>query len=107
MIAGDGALNWPSNSPDYYQSSNVISSRDLDFRNLRVYKFSFSKSNGKTSFPIFVVYKSVKEILTIQIKMVLRLYEFLHQKINSFLKQAVFVNEMIHSDNFNTSLYTA
>lgn len=107
VIAGDGTLNWPSKSAEFYQSSNVIVNRELDFKNVRLYKFSFSKSIRKTSNSIFIIYKSVKEVLTLQLKVILLFCEFLHQKINSLVKQAVFINEIIHSENFNKSLYTA
>ncbi|MBE8727307.1 hypothetical protein [Flavobacterium hungaricum] len=107
VIAGDGTLNFQSKSAEFYQSSNVIVNRELDFATLRLYRFSFSKSFGKSSFSIFIIYKSVKEVLSLQIKVLLLFCESLHQKINSFVKQAVFVNEIIHSRNFRKSLYTA
>ena len=107
MIAGDGALNWQSNSPDYYQSSRVVLNREVDFTTIRLYRFGFSKAIRKSSFPIFIIYKSLKEVLTLQVKISLQLCKFFHQKIISFVKQAVFVNETIYSANFNTSLYTA
>lgn len=107
VIAGDGVLNSQSNSPDYYQSSRVVLNRELDFKSLRLYKFGFSKSIQRASFSICILYKSVKEVLTLQIKVFLLFFESLHQKINSFLKQAAFVNEIIHSENFSAILYKA
>lgn len=107
MIVGDGALNYQSKSADYYQSSQIIASRELDFKNSHLYKFRSIKFTGNTSFPIFMIYKTVKEVLTSQTKILLLLCKSLHQKIYSFIKQAVFVNEIINSGNFKTSLYTA
>lgn len=107
MIAGDGALNFQSKSADYYQSSRVIINRELDFKNSRVYQFGFSRSLEKASFSFFILYKSVKEVLSFQTQIILKNHKNLHQKINSFIKQAVFVNEVITSGNFKKSLYTA
>jgi len=106
VIAGDGTLNYQSKSADYYQSSQIIVSRELDFKNSRLYKFTSIKFTGNTSFLIFMIYKTVKEVLTSQTKILLLFFEILYQKINSFIKQAVFVNEIINSGNFKTSLYT-
>lgn len=107
VIAGDCALNYQSNSPEYYQSSNVIVSPELEFKSFRLYKFGFSKSIEKTSFAIFIIYKNVKEVLTLQIRILLQRCELLNQKINSFIKQSVFLNEIITSKHFPKSLYTA
>jgi hypothetical protein len=107
VISGDGVLNSQSNSVEYYESSRIVLNRELDFKNYRLYKLGFSKSIEKASFSIFIIYKSVKEVLTLQIKVLFTLCEILNQKIYSFIKQAVFVNEITHSSNFKTSLYTA
>lgn len=106
-MAGDGILYSQSNSPEYYQSSFVVSRKEIDLKNLRVYVFNQVKSIGKTLFPILLTCFRLKETLSSQIKIVLQLHKKLHQNIISFVKESVFVNEIITSDNFKTSLYTA
>ncbi|CAI2765723.1 hypothetical protein [Flavobacterium collinsii] len=107
VIASDGTLVSPSKSADYYQSSFVILRRELDFSSSRLYKFAKSTSRTKTMFSIVLDYLSNKDVLSFQIRVIQDLQIFLFQKLSSFIKQSVFVNETIHSGNFKTSLYIA
>ncbi|KLT69584.1 hypothetical protein AB674_11600 [Flavobacterium sp. ABG] len=107
VIATDCTLDSQSKSADYYQSSYVILRKELAVRNLRLYKFSQLKSIGKTSFPILLNFVPIKEASGFQTRVLLRLCTHLHQNINSFIKQSVFVNEINTSRHFDTSLYSA
>ncbi|MFH6986135.1 hypothetical protein ACHRVW_00180 [Flavobacterium collinsii] len=107
VIASDGTLVSPSKSADYYQSSFVILRRELDFSSSRLYKFAKSTSRTKTVFSIVLDYLSNKDVFSFQIRVIQNLQIFLFQKLSSFIKQSVFVNETIHSGNFKTSLYIA
>lgn len=107
VIASDGTLVSQSKSADYYQSSFVILRRELDFANSRLYKFAQSTSRTKTIFSIVLIYLSNKDIFSFQIRVIQNLQILLFQKLSSFIKQSVFVNETIHSGNFKTSLYIA
>ncbi len=105
-MAGDGVLYAQSNSPEYYQSSFVVSRKEIDLKNLRVYVFNKAKS-GKISFPILSIYFRLKDVLSLKTQIVFQLHKNLHQNIISFIKQSVFVNEVITLSNFKKSLYTA
>ncbi|MBF4517311.1 hypothetical protein IRZ71_13180 [Flavobacterium sp. ANB] len=107
VIASDGTLVSQSKSADYYQSSFVILRRELDFSSSRLYKFAQSISRTKTLFSIVLNYLSHKDTFSFQIRVIQNLQILLFQKLNSFIKQSVFVNEMTHSGNFKTSLYIA
>ncbi|GIQ60355.1 hypothetical protein Flavo103_34910 [Flavobacterium collinsii] len=107
VIASDGTLVSPSKSADYYQSSFVILRRELDFSSSRLYKFAKSTSRTKTVFSIVLDYLSNKDVFSFQIRVIQNLQIFLFQKLSSFIKQSVFVNETIHSGNFKISLYIA
>ena len=107
MIASDGALYSQSKSADYYQSSFVVLRRELDFKNFRLYKFGQLTFRFKAIFSIVLKYLNVEEIYSFQIKTILKLRKSLHQNLISFIEQSVFVNEIITSGNFKTSLYKA
>ena len=106
-MTGDGILYVRSNAPEYYQSSFVVSRKEIDLKNLRVYDFNQVKKIGKTLFPILLAYFRIKENLSFQTRIVFQLHKNLHQSISSFIKQSLFINEKITSSNFKKSLYTA
>lgn len=107
MIANDGVLDFQSKSADYYQSSFVITKRELDFKAFRLYKYNSFASRVKRLFSIVLNYLNDEDVLNFQINMVFKFRKVLHQKISSFIKQSVFVNEIITSNNFKTGLYRA
>jgi hypothetical protein len=107
VIANDCSLDSQSKSPDYYQSSYVILKRELDFRNLRLFSFNRLKLSEKISFSILLSFLGFKEVYSFQTQLLLKLCMHLHQNINSFIKQSVFVNETITSKHFGKSLYSA
>ena len=107
VIASDGTLVPQSKSADYYQSSFVISRRGLDAEKSRLYEFNPFISRIKISFLIPVSFLGLKQVRTFQIQIIEKLQKFLHQSINSFIRQAVFINETITSNNLYKSLYSA
>jgi hypothetical protein len=107
VIASDGTLVSQSKSEDYYQSSFVISRRELDSEKSRLYVFNQFISRIKISFLIPVNFLGFKQVRTFQIQIIQKLQKFLHQNINSFIRQAVFINETITSNNLYKSLYSA
>ena len=107
VIVSDGALVSQSKSADYYQSSFVISRREIDFEKSRLYVFNQFVSQVKTAFLIPVNYLEFKQVRTFQIQIIQKLQNLLHQNINSFIRQAVFINETITSNNLYKSLYSA
>ncbi|MBZ4037326.1 hypothetical protein K6T82_21380 [Flavobacterium sp. 17A] len=107
VMAGDGVLYSQASSPEYYQSSFVVSRKEIDLKNLRVYVFNQVKRAGKTVFPILLIDFRLKEVLNSQIRIVFQLHKNLHQNIASFINQSVFINEISTSSNFKKSLYTA
>ncbi|OXB12171.1 hypothetical protein B0A68_19620 [Flavobacterium reichenbachii] len=107
MIATDGTLGSQSKSAAYYQSSYVISKRELDFKIFHLHVFQKGKSSEKTSFSVFVTYLKLKIVFGFYVKGVVQLQALLHQNINSFIKQSIFVNEIETSKNLRTSLYIA
>ncbi|MCR4032877.1 MULTISPECIES: hypothetical protein [Flavobacterium] len=107
VMAGDGVLYSQSSSPEYYQSSFVVSRKEKDLKNLRVYVFNQVKRSGKTLFPILLKYFRLKKVLSSQTQIVFQLHKNLHQNIISFINQSVFINEISISGNFKKSLYIA
>lgn len=105
VIASDGTLVSQSKSADYYQSSYVILKTELDFKNSRLYTFSQFVSRIKSSFLIPVKFLEFAVVFSLQIQVFQKIRALLHQKINSFIKQSVFVNEIITSNNYRKSLY--
>jgi len=105
-MSGDGVLYRQSNSAEYYQSSFIVSRKEIDLKKLRVYVFNKVKF-GKISFPILSIYFRLKDFLSFQTQLVFQLYKNLHQEIISFVKESVFINEIITSSNFKKSLYIA
>ncbi|WP_143155013.1 hypothetical protein [Flavobacterium chilense] len=107
MIATDCTIDSQSKSAEYYQVSQVASSRELDFTTSRLYIFNQLKTGVKIPFLIPVTYIQLKAVFSFQIQMKLKWQALLHQKINSFIKQAVFINEVFTSNISYKSLYTA
>lgn len=107
MIASDGTLGSQSKSADYYQSSFVISRRELDLKTSRLYLFNQSVSRIKIAFSIPVTYLEFKQLSSFQVGIIQKTQNLIHQNISSFIKQSVFVNERITSNNLYKSLYSA
>jgi hypothetical protein len=107
VIASDGALVSQSKSADYYQSSYVTLGRQLDLKSSHLYVFSQFVFRLKITFSIPVHYLEFKEVCNFQIRIIQKSQKLLHQKINSFIRQAVFINEITTSSNLYKSLYSA
>jgi len=107
VIASDGTLGSQSKSADYYQSSFVISRRELDLKTSRLYLFNQSVSRIKIAFSIPVTYLEFKQLSSFQVGIIQKTQNLIHQNISSFIKQSVFVNERITSNNLYKSLYSA
>ncbi|MCC9062095.1 hypothetical protein [Flavobacterium piscisymbiosum] len=105
VIASDGNLVSQSKSADYYQSSYVILKTELDFKNARLYTFSQFVSRIKVSFLIPVKFLEFAVVFSLKIQVFQKTRALLHQRINSFIKQSVFVNEIVISNNYRKSLY--
>jgi len=103
----DGALDSQAKSADYYQSSFVILKRELDFKDSRLYVLGQFISRVQTSFSIPVLSLGFSVVCSFQISILLKLRTLLYQNINSFIKQSVFVNELVTSNNLYKSLYSA
>lgn len=107
MIAGDGALYSQSKSAEYYQSSFVVSRKEIELKSSRLYKFRQAVSSEKARFSIALNFLKVENVFTFQIKKLLKLQNLLHQKLISFINQSVFINEIITTKHFGKSLYNA
>jgi hypothetical protein len=106
-MVNDGALNSPSNSADYYQFSNVILRRELNYKGSKLYAFNQINPVEKTPFLFQLAFLQFQDIYSLQIPVVLKLQTLLYQKVSLFAMQHIFINEMITSRNSYKSLYTA
>ena len=104
VIASDGTSVSQSKAADYYQSSFVISG--LEFKKSRLYIFNRSVLL-KIAFSFPVNYLEFKQVCSFQIQIIQKLQKLLHQNINSLIRQAVFISEIITSNNFYKGLYSA
>ena len=107
LMVNDDALNSPSNSADYYQFSNVILRRELNYKRSKLYMFHQVNSTEKTSFLFQLAYLRFQDCYNLQIPVLLKLQTLLYQKVSLFAMQHIFINEMITSRNSYTSLYIA
>jgi hypothetical protein len=107
VIAGDGTLYSQSKSADYYQSSFIVSRKEIEIKSSLLYKFGKVASWNKTRFSIVLNFLKVENVFTFQIKKLLKLQNVIHQKLTSFINQSVFINEIITSKHYGKSLYTA
>ncbi|WDF63197.1 hypothetical protein [Flavobacterium sp. KACC 22763] len=107
VIVGDGALYSKSESAEYYESSFVILRRESNLKSSRLYKFGQVVSWNQIRFSIVLSFLKIENVFTFQIKKLLKLQNFLHQKLTSFINQSVFINEIIISIHFSKSLYSA
>ena len=104
VIASDGTSVSQSKAVDYYQSSFVISG--LEFKKSRLYIFNRSVLL-KIAFSFPVNYLEFKQVRSFQIQIIQKLQKLLHQNINSLIRQAVFISEIITSNNLYKGLYSA
>ena len=107
VIASDGNLVSQSKSADYYQFSFVISRQELDCKKSRLYVFNKFVSRIKIAFSIPVMYLEFKQLSSFQVRIIQKTQNLLHQNISSFIRQSVFVNELITCSNLYKSLYSA
>jgi hypothetical protein len=107
LIANDGTLDSQAKSADYYQSSYVILKREIDFKDSQFYVLGQFISLLPTSFSIPVLSPGFAAFCSLQIRILLKLQEQLYQNLTSFIRQSVFINEIITSNNLNKSLYKA
>ena len=107
LIANDGALDSQSNPADYYQFSNVILRKELNYKGSKLCAFHKANPSEKTSFLFHLVYLQFQDSCSLQITVLLKLQTLLYQKVSSFASQYVFINEMITSRNSYKSIYTA
>ena len=107
LMVNDGALNSQSNSADYYQFSNVILRRELNYKGSKLYVFNQINPSEKKSFLFHLAYLQFQDVFSLQIPVLLKLQTLLYQKVRSFASQYIFINEMITSRNSYKSLYTA
>ncbi len=107
LIANDGALDSQSNPADYYQFSNVILRKELNYKGSKLCAFHKANPSEKTSFLFHLVYLQFQDSCSLQITVLLKLQTLLYQKVSSFTSQYVFINEMITSRNSCKSIYTA
>lgn len=107
LMVNDGTLNSPSNSAYYYQFSNVILRRELNYKGSKLYVFHQVNSAEKTAFLFQLAFLQFQDVFSLQIPVLLKLQTLLYQKVRSFASQYIFINEMITSRNSYKSLYTA
>ena len=107
LIANDGTLDSQAKSADYYQSSFVALKIELDFKDSRLYVLGQLIPRVQVSFPIPLLLLGFSTVCSFQIRVLLKLRTLLYRYINSFIKQAVFVNELLTSNNLYKSLYSA
>ena len=107
LMMNDGTLNSPSNSADYYQFSNVILRRELNYKGSKLYVFHQVNPVEKTAFLFQLAFLQFQDVFSLQIPVLLKLQTLLYQKVRSFASQYIFINEMITSQNSYKSLYTA
>ena len=107
MIAGDGTLYSQSKSAEYYESSFVVLRREVNLKSSRLYKFGQAVSWNEIRFSIVLNFLKTENVFTFQIKELLKLQNLLYQNLTSFIKQSVFINEIITSKDFDKSLCSA
>ena len=107
LMVNNGTLDAPSNSADYYQFSNVILRRELNYKGSKLYAFNTINSAEKTAFLFQLAYLLFQDSYCLQIPVLLKLQTLLYQKVSLFAMQHIFIKEMITSQNSYTSLYTA
>ena len=106
-MVNDGTLDYPSNSADYYQFSNVIRRAELNYKRSKLYVFHQVNLPEKTLFLFQLAFLQFQDRYSLQIPILVKLQTLLHQKVRLFAMQHIFINEMIISQNPFKSLYTA
>ncbi|OXA86777.1 hypothetical protein [Flavobacterium hercynium] len=106
LIANDGTID-SRKTADYYQSYSVVVRKEADLEKFRLYLFNVTRSAVKTVLSIPIFYLSLKRITDFQTNILVKKQILLHQNLVSFIKQAVFVNEIRNTQDLHSSLYIA
>jgi hypothetical protein len=107
QMVNDCTIDSQSHSVDYYQYSNVILRRELNFTDSKLYVYNQFNSAKKASFSILLTSLRLAAVCSLQIRVLQKLQTFLYQKVSSFVMQQLFMNEVIVSKNCCKSLYIA
>lgn len=107
VLAADATLYSQSKSADYCQYSFVVLSRGSILKKFRFYKFGQFVSRGKTRISIGLNFLKTENVFTFLIGELLKMQNWLYQKLISFMNQFIFLNEIITSRYFGISLYSA
>ncbi|PAM92451.1 hypothetical protein B4N84_22315 [Flavobacterium sp. IR1] len=102
----DGTIDFRKTA-DYYQSYSVVVRKEADLERFSLYLFNVTRSAVKVVFSIPLFYLSLRKITDFQTKILVKRQILLHQNLISFLKQAVFVNEVRNTQDLYKSLYIA
>lgn len=107
LVVNDCILYSQSNSPDYYQFSNVILRTELNTKDSKLYIFNQVNSSKNTSFPILFSHLQFKDFFGLQVKVLLKTQTLLYQEVSLIMSYNIFINELITSKNSCKSLYIA
>ena len=105
-MVNDGVLESRSNSVEYYQFSNAIVSSEWKTSRFQLYVFNLVNA-VKTVISIPFKYLQFATIYSLTIPVLFKLRTYVYQKVSSFIKQQLFLNEKISSTNSYTILYIA
>lgn len=105
-MVNDGALEFRSNSAEYYQFSNAIVSSEGKTSRSKLYNFNQATAI-KTAISIPFTYLLFADSYSLKIPVLFKTRTKLFQKASSFIKQHHFLNEIITSRNSLKSLYIA
>ena len=94
-------------SVNYYQFSNVIRRKELNYEDSKLYVYNQQILSDKKLFVILIPYLKLRDIYSNHVLLILKLRAQLYQKINSFTAQQVLLSKVITSRNPYSSLYIA
>jgi hypothetical protein len=105
-MVNDGTILSRSNTAEYYQVSYVKTRNEFDQTD-KLYRFHQIKSSKRITLPILFANQKLKDVYSIQTRILLKLQLGLYQNIKATKELHTFLSKIITSSNRYSNLYIA
>jgi hypothetical protein len=106
-MANDGTILSKSNSAEYYQVSYVKIRNEFSHESSKLYRFHQINSSEKIGLPILFAHLKLKDVYSIQTRVLLKLRVAVYQNIRATKELHTFLSKIITSSNRYSNLYIA
>ena len=106
LMVNDGTILSKSNSAEYYQVSYVKTRNEFS-PTAKLYRFHQINSSERIVLPVLFAHQKLKDVFSIQTRILLKLQIAVYQNISATKALHVFLSKTITSSNYYSNLYVA